>query len=232
MRKKTFLMICVAGALAASVAPPAGAQYTDYRQAAGDQYGQRSARAKACVSNRRFTVTVRGPHGRPAVHVRVTLNGRALRVVRRHGRLQVLVDLRGRRAGVANLRISGVEYSAHRYAKAKKRFARTRSAPAAPQRRSSRPRRSTRGGPFRLTRRFQVCAKAAAGARTVVVAGGRPASATATPGGTLPGGSVVAVLGLSLLGAGSLAAAGRRVGRRRANAARSGEGGRARRPSG
>lgn len=227
--RRTFLTMCAAGVLAGSAVPPAGAQYTDYRQAAGDQYAQQSVRARACVSQRRFVVTLRGPHGRPAVHVRVTLNGHRLRVVRRHGKLVVVVDLRGRRAGPVNLRISGVEYSAHRYARAKRVYARSpsRSAPRAqttpeqqtstPQRRpSSRSRKkSKRGGPFRVTRRFRVCAKAST--RTVVMSG-RPASATASPGGGLGGGGVLAVLGISVLGAVALGAAGRRVGSRRRRA--------------
>jgi len=102
-------------------APAAGAQgFRDYRQAAGDQYNQASAarpgaKATVCTSRRRFALTITGPRGRRVVRARVTLNGRPLRVVRRHRRHRVTVDLRGRRAGVVTVRVRGVVRGGRRF---------------------------------------------------------------------------------------------------------------------
>jgi triacylglycerol esterase/lipase EstA (alpha/beta hydrolase family) len=65
--------------------------------------------AGSCVARR---LTVRVPRG--LREVRVTLDGRRLRVVRRGGRREVRVDLRGRRAGRAVLRITGRRASGRR----------------------------------------------------------------------------------------------------------------------
>src|SRR3954464_357972 len=93
--RNAFLAMCAATALALGLAPAARAQYTDYRQAAGDQYHQPSGTAaKVCVSHRRVTLVVRGPHGRPLIRASVTLNGHRLKVRRSHGRSYVVVDLR------------------------------------------------------------------------------------------------------------------------------------------
>jgi triacylglycerol esterase/lipase EstA (alpha/beta hydrolase family) len=61
-----------------------------------------AGRSRTCISRRRFSVRVPRLRG-----VRVTLGGRALRLQRKGGRLVVTVDLRGRKAGTAVLRIRG-----------------------------------------------------------------------------------------------------------------------------
>jgi hypothetical protein len=103
--RRTMLAAVTTIALLGAAAPTAGAQYTDYRQSAGDQYHQPSgqvAKAKVCVSNRRVTLTLR------LRSASVTMNGRRLRVRRtRGGKLAVTVDMRGRRAGLVTIRVRG-----------------------------------------------------------------------------------------------------------------------------
>jgi hypothetical protein len=57
---------------------------------------------RVCTSRRRFAVHVPALRG-----VKVTLGGRALRLQRRAGRLVVIVDLRGRKAGTVSLKVRG-----------------------------------------------------------------------------------------------------------------------------
>src|SRR4051812_6350762 len=190
MRSIRGAALGVAAVLAACT-PQAGAQgFRDYRQAAGDQYNQASAakakaKAAVCTSRRRFALTIRGPRGRRVVRARVTLNGRPLRVRRRHGRPTVLVDLLGRRTGVVTVRIRGVSRGGRRF---------------------------TRSRRFTRTYRYRTCVKRKQ-TRNVYVKS-KPTSATSTPSTGLPGGGALVVLGIGLLGAGSLGAAGRRVARR------------------
>jgi hypothetical protein len=178
-------------ALLLACAPQAGAQgFRNYRQAAGDQYNQPSASgaraaARACTSRRRFSLAIRGPRGRRVVRARVTLNGRPLRVVRRHGRPTVTVDLLGRRAGVVTVRIRGVSRGGRRF---------------------------TRSRRFTRTYRYRTCIKRKQ-TRNVYVRSART-SATSPPSTGLPGDGALIVLGIGLLGAASLATAGRRVARR------------------
>lgn len=62
-----------------------------------------AAGAASCTSSRRFTV--RAPRGLRGV--RVTVDGKAVRVTRRGGCPTAVVDLRGRRAGTVTVRLRG-----------------------------------------------------------------------------------------------------------------------------
>ena len=184
-RKWMWLAAVAAVVLLIAIPATAGAQYTNYQQSAGDQYGQPSGTAavaaKTCVSKRRFRLTLRARSGRFAVRARATLNGRALRVRRQKGRRTVLIDLRGRKAGTVTVRVTG---------------------------------RTRKGKRFTRTHRYRICAKASQSTKVVIV-NGKPTSATTTPASGLPGGSALAVLGIALLGGGALTAAGMRVRKRR-----------------
>ena len=59
---------------------------------------------RRCTSRRRFKITIRKPRGMKVRKVRVTLDGRRIRVVRGK-RMRALVDLRGRPPGKAVVRI-------------------------------------------------------------------------------------------------------------------------------
>ena len=59
---------------------------------------------RRCTSRRRFKITIRRPRGMKVRKVKVTLDGRRIRVVRGK-RMRALVDLRGRPPGKAVVRI-------------------------------------------------------------------------------------------------------------------------------
>lgn len=61
------------------------------------------AAARVCGSRRRLLVRARVPRGAQIASVRASLNGRAVRVVRRRGVVYAVVDLRGRTVGAARL---------------------------------------------------------------------------------------------------------------------------------
>jgi hypothetical protein len=181
-----WLAVLTAAVLLIAIPASAGAQYTDYRQSAGDQYGQPSgqpavaAKARVCTSRRRFRLTLRARGGALAVRAQVRLNGRLVRVRRQRGRRTVVVDLLGRKAGTVTIRVRG---------------------------------RTKKGRRFTRTYRYRTCIKRAQ-TRNVFVKG-KPTSATTTPASGLPGGSALVVLGIALLGGGALTAAGMRVRKRR-----------------
>jgi CubicO group peptidase (beta-lactamase class C family) len=60
--------------------------------------------ARPCTSRRRLTITVRRPRGMRIQRIAVSLDGRPIRV-RKGRRITAVVDLRGRRAGIAVVRI-------------------------------------------------------------------------------------------------------------------------------
>ena len=190
IRGTGFATIGLAALAAAALAAPAGAQYTDYQQSAGDQYQQPSeqqsqlgfrAAPRRCTSRRRFVLTVRGPHGvRRIRSARVTVGARRAPIRRRRGRLVAVVDLLGRKSGTVTVRIRG----------------RTRS-----------------GRRFTRTRRYRTCVKRRKARRVVV--GAKPARATWSDGGALSGPAALTVLGMGLLGGGAMVAAGHRARRRR-----------------
>ncbi|WP_354697961.1 Cocaine esterase [Paraconexibacter sp. AEG42_29] len=63
------------------------------------------AAASRCVSKRRFTIRLRQPAGRALRSARVTLNGRAVRVARKGGRMTAVIDLRGRSSRKVTVRV-------------------------------------------------------------------------------------------------------------------------------
>jgi hypothetical protein len=62
--------------------------------------------SKTCVSRRRFAVHVRRPVGVTIAKVKLTLNGKALKVRRSAGRFTATVDLRGLKKGTYTLAVS------------------------------------------------------------------------------------------------------------------------------
>jgi ABC-2 type transport system ATP-binding protein len=66
------------------------------------------ASSRRCVSRRRFTIHLRRPGGRRLRSAKVWVDGRRVKVRRRHGRLQARVDLRGKPKKVVRVRVRAV----------------------------------------------------------------------------------------------------------------------------
>ena len=54
---------------------------------------------RRCVSRRRFPIRLRAPKGAKLRSARVWVDGKPVKVTRKHGRLTALIDLRGLRKG-------------------------------------------------------------------------------------------------------------------------------------
>ena len=83
--------------------PPLACYTTATCAPAGNGTGAGAGAPHACASKRRFAVHL----PRRTRHARVTLDGRRLKLRRRHGRLVARVDLRGRPRETAVLRVRG-----------------------------------------------------------------------------------------------------------------------------
>jgi hypothetical protein len=70
--------------------------------------------SRTCLSRRVFTIRLRHPRGQRLRRASVRVDGKRVRVVRRHGRLRARIDLRGKRKRVVTVTVRAVTRSGKR----------------------------------------------------------------------------------------------------------------------
>lgn len=70
--------------------------------------------SRTCLSRRTFTIRLRQPRGQRLRRATVLVDGKRVRVVRRHGRLRARIDLRGKRKRIVIVKVRAVTRSGRR----------------------------------------------------------------------------------------------------------------------